>query len=44
MVFAGRENQPFWKVTFSVEDFSCHKIKVRGSEIIFDLLCREKTS
>ena len=42
IVFTERENQPFWKVKFSVEDFSCHEIKFEGNKYIFDLLRREK--
>ena len=42
MVFAERENQPFWKIKFSLEDFSCHEIKFLGNKIIFDLFRRDK--
>ena len=41
-VFGGRENQPFWKVKFSVEDFSCHEIKFGDNKIMFDFFRGEK--
>ena len=44
MVFAKRENYPFGKVKFSVEDFSFHEIKFGGKKTIFDLIRREKIS
>ena len=43
IVFAKRENRPFWKVKFSAEDFSSTSLdKVRGNKIIFDLFRAEK--
>ena len=43
-VFRERENQPFWKVKFSVEDFSCLEIKFGGNKIMFDFFRKEKAS